>query len=175
MQPAQISPPDSPEDTKPDDALTELRARAGAANINEKTLLATDYLNHFNEFVMVVDLIPDMPDCLEDAEAWQPKTYQDHFRDSAFSAKELAIEAYDHSPAEYRDQFESLVDMINTLIPKGLDRIRSAIDEGNNDRVGFECGNTSKMLQQLMDIVSAVINGEKPTVDQRGIDAMLES
>ncbi len=155
--------------------LAELRSRAVEANINEKTLLATDYLNHFNEFVMVLDLIPDMPDCLEDAEAWQPKNYQDHFRDSAFSAKELAIQAYDHSPAEYRDQFESLVDMINALIPKGLDRIRSAIDEGNLDRVGFECTNTSKTLQKLMDLVSAVINGENPTIDQRGIDAMLES
>ncbi len=175
MQQASNLPPENPEDTVSDDALDELRSRASEANINEITLLATDYLNHFNEFVMVIDLIPDMPDCLEDAEAWQPKNYQDHFRDSAFSAKELAIKAYDHSPAEYRDQFESLVDMINALIPKGLDRIRSAIDEGNLDRVGFECTNTSKTLQKLMDLVSAVINGENPTIDQRGIDAMLES
>ena len=174
MQPAPDSSPDRPEDTASGDALAELRSRAGEANINESTLLATDYLNHFNEFVMVLDLIPDMPECLEDAEAWQPKNYQDHFRDSAFSARELAIEAYDHSPAEYRDQFESLVDMINGLIPKGLDRIRSAINEGNVDRVGFECTNTSKVLQKLMDLVSAVINGENPTIDQKGIDAMLE-
>ena len=175
MQQASYSPSEKPEDTVSDDALAELRSRAGEANINEKTLLATDYLNHFNEFVMLLDLLPDMPDCLEDAEAWQPKSYQDHFRDSAFSAKELAIKAYDHSPAEYRDQFEFLVDMINALIPKGLDRIRSAIGEGNVDRVGFECTNTSQTLQKLMDLVSAVINGENPTIDQQGIDAMLES
>jgi len=118
MHPAPNSSPKTPENAAADDALAELRARAGEANINEKMLLATDYLNHFNEFVMVLDLIPNMPDCLEDAEAWQPKHYQDHFRDSAFSAKELAIMAYDHSPAEYRDQFETLVDLINTPIPK---------------------------------------------------------
>ena len=108
MQRASNSSAEIPEDAATDDTLAELRSRAAAANINEKSLLATDYLNHFNEFVMVLDLIPDMPDCLEDAEAWQPKNYRDHFRDSAFSAKELAIKAYDHSPAEYRDQFESL-------------------------------------------------------------------
>ncbi len=175
MQSAQNSPPENPEDAVSDAALAELRSRAVEANINEKTLLATDYLNHFNEFVMVLDLIPDMPECLEDAEAWQPKNYRDHFRDSAFSAKELAIKAYDHSPAEYRDQFESLVEMINALIPQALDRIRSAIDAGNADRVGFECTHTSHALQKLMDLVSAVINGENPTIDQRGIDAMLES
>lgn len=174
MQQESNSTPENAEDIPSDDALADLRARAGAANINEKTLLATDYLNHFNEFVMVLDLIPGMPDCLEDAEAWRPKDYKDHFRDSAFSAKELAVEAYDHSPQEYRGQFESIVDMINSLIPKGLDRIRSAIAEGNVERVGFECTNTSKTLQKLMDLVSAVINGEKPTIDQRGIDSMLE-
>ncbi len=174
MKPARDSSPNNSEDGASDDALADLRSRAGGANINEKTLLATDYLNHFNEFVMVLDLIADMPDCLEDAEAWRPKNYRDHFRDSAFSAKELAIEAYDHSPAEYRDQFETLVDLINTLIPKGLERIRSAIDEGSADRVRFECTNTSRTLQKLLDLVSAVINGEKPTNDQQGIDAMLE-
>lgn len=173
MQHASNSLPENANDPESDDALTELRSKASAANINEKTLLATDYLNHFNEFVMVLDLIPDMPDCLEDAEAWEPKGYQDHFRDSAFSGKELAIEAYNHSPPEYREQFEAMVDMINTLIPKGLDRIRSAIEEENIERVGFECSNTSKTLQRLMDLVSAIINGENPTIDQRGIDALL--
>lgn len=157
------------------DALARLRERVREANINETTLLATDYLNHFNEFVMVLDLIPDMPDCLADAESWQPKSYRDHFRDSSFSAKDLAIEAYDHSPPEFRLQFESLVDMINILIPKGLERIRWAIGEGDNDKIDFECTNTSKTLKKLMDVVSAVINGEYPTIDQRGIDALLES
>jgi len=69
MNSAPNSSPKIPEDAAAGDALAELRARAGEANINEKTLLATDYLNHFNEFVMVLDLIPDMPDCLKDAEA----------------------------------------------------------------------------------------------------------
>ena len=34
------------------------------STINGTTLLSTDYLNHFNEFVMLLDLIPDMPDHL---------------------------------------------------------------------------------------------------------------
>ena len=37
-------------------------------NINETTLLATDYLNHFNEIIMVLELVPDMPECLEEAQ-----------------------------------------------------------------------------------------------------------
>ena len=39
-------------------------------NINETSLLATDYLNHFNEIIMLLDMIPSMPECLEDARGW---------------------------------------------------------------------------------------------------------
>ena len=37
-----------------------------AANINPRTGLATDYLNHFNEAIMLLEMIPDMPECAED-------------------------------------------------------------------------------------------------------------
>jgi hypothetical protein len=57
------------------------------ANINPVSLLATDYLNHFNEAVMLLELIPDMPDMLEDAKRWAPKPYKQHFRDSGFMAE----------------------------------------------------------------------------------------
>src|SRR3546814_196200 len=35
-------------------------------NINATSLLATDYLNHFNEVVMVLELVPDMPERSEE-------------------------------------------------------------------------------------------------------------
>ncbi len=95
--------PDNPE-------IVGLRARLPGTNINEKTLLATDYLNHFNELVMVLDIIPDMPDCLEEARAWVPKSYEDHFADSQFSEATLAIEAYSLAPTEYKIPFETTVD-----------------------------------------------------------------
>ena len=34
---------------------------AGEANLDDKTLLATDYLNHFNEVVILLQMVPDMP------------------------------------------------------------------------------------------------------------------
>ena len=43
----------------------ELRDRLEGSNINPNTFLATDYLNHFNELVMFLEMIPDMPDMLE--------------------------------------------------------------------------------------------------------------
>ena len=83
------------------------RGRVRGANISEKTLLATDYLNHFNEIVMLIEMVPDMPDMIEDCRLWHPKSYQKHFQDSGFSEKELAIEAYDHVPNKFRTPFEA--------------------------------------------------------------------
>ena len=68
---------------------TEPRA---TANINPRTGLATDYLNHFNEAVMLLEMIPDMPECVEDFLQWQPLSYAEHFIASNFMARDLAIE-----------------------------------------------------------------------------------
>mgnify|MGYP001277326055 FL=1 len=73
-----------------------------AANINPVTGLATDYLNHFNEVVMLMEMLPDMPDCAEDVLDWQPLDYCGHFRQSAFKDKDLAILAYAAAPRAVR-------------------------------------------------------------------------
>src|SRR3546814_2388545 len=67
-------------------------------NINQNTLLATDYLNHFNEIIMLLEMVPSMPECYRDAVEWRPKSYAQHFRDSCFSDAELAILASENAP-----------------------------------------------------------------------------
>ena len=161
--------------TAPDNpGLADLRTRLAGTNINEKTLLATDYLNHFNELVMVLDLIPDMPDCLQDAREWVPKNYEEHFADSQFSDATLAIEAYAIAPPEYKVPFETTVERLNRYIPGFLDRIEDAIKTGNAGFLIHETATASQTLQRLMDVVSALINGEKPTMDQESVDALLD-
>ena len=66
-------------------------ARLRAANINPRTGLATDYLNHFNEAIMLLEMIPDMPECAEDFLGWHPLSYGEHFTASNFKARDLAI------------------------------------------------------------------------------------
>src|SRR5271167_4922918 len=79
---------------------TEARAAAlRAANINPRTGLATDYLNHFNEAIMLLEMIPDMPECAEDFLTWSPLSYCEHFMASNFKARDLAIEAYEQADA----------------------------------------------------------------------------
>ena len=100
-------PVDKAMDSNADDGeYLAMMEKVKGTNIDEKTMLATDYLNHFNEIVMLLEMIPDMPDMLYEVKAWQPKSYQDHFRASTIAEKELVIEAYGHVPAIYREPFE---------------------------------------------------------------------
>ena len=77
-------------------------AELRAANINPRTGLATDYLNHFNEAVMLLEIIPDMPECAEDFLGWEPLSYAEHFTASNFKARDLAIDAYNTTDVRIR-------------------------------------------------------------------------
>ncbi len=156
-----------------DDAYHAYSAKAQGTNIDPLTLLATDYLNHFNEIVMLLELIPDMPECLEDAEAWAPKTYQDHFRDSQFRDRALAVEAYEHVPNCYREPFDDVISQMNRIVPVGLQRIRESLDAGEAERMRMVCSEVSLRLQKMIDIASAIIHGSTKRLDQAEIDGFL--
>src|SRR5881394_3047874 len=81
-----------------------------AANIDPRTGLATDYLNHFNEAIMLLEMIPDMPECAEDFLLWCPLSYAEHFTASNFRARDLAIEAYEKANPSVRAQFDHITD-----------------------------------------------------------------
>ena len=77
----------SSQQTRPQETPSVTRPTAAelvAANINPRTGLATDYLNHFNEAIMLLDMIPDVPECADDFLEWQPLSYREHFAASNF-------------------------------------------------------------------------------------------
>jgi hypothetical protein len=156
-----------------DNAYHAFSVKAQGTNIDPQTLLATDYLNHFNEIVMLLELIPDMPECLEDAEAWQPKSYQDHFRDSQFRDRELAVEAYEHVPPCYREPFDDVISQMNRIVPLGLQRIGELVGADQPERLRMICSEVSQRLQKMIDIASAIIHGSTKRLDQAEIDGFL--
>src|ERR1700704_3956618 len=103
----------------PRQASPEERARAAqltAANINPRTGLATDYLNHFNEAIMLLEMIPDMPECAEDFLDWHPLSYREHFKASNFKARDLAITAYDSTDARIRTEFDNITAAMTSIL-----------------------------------------------------------
>src|SRR6266513_2701218 len=91
-------------------------AQLRAANINPRTGLATDYLNHFNEAVMLLEMIPDIPECADDFLAWRPLSYSEHFTASNFKARDLAISAYDSADAGIRAEFDGITSTMTSIL-----------------------------------------------------------
>lgn len=151
------------------------RQRVQGTNISDKTLLATDYLNHFNEIVMLIEMIPDMPDMAEDCYAWTPKSYQEHFRDSGFSDKELAIEAYEHVPAKFRQPFEDSIAQINQVVRHALDRMAQDIGEGDTERLRIDCQQSAAMIHRIIQVANGIIHGAAHVMEQGEIDLYLTS
>jgi len=90
--------------------------RLADANINPATGLATDYLNHFYEAIMLLEMLPGCPDCRDDILAWRPLTYREHFAASAFSDRALAIAASETVDAAARGRLEALTAAMSALI-----------------------------------------------------------
>lgn len=158
----------------PVDELQAVRDKVKGTNINEQTLLATDYLNHFNEIVMILEMVPDMPDILDEAKEWQPKSYKDHFRDSTIADKDLAVEVYDHVPDKYRLPFERTIAQIDRLIQSCIAKLEKDVARNDPDLLRENARIMSRTIQILMDTAGAIIHGNAATLDQEEIDALIE-
>lgn len=142
-------------------------------NINQNTLLATDYLNHFNEIIMLLEMIPSMPECYDDAAEWQPKSYAQHFRDSCFSDAELAILAYENAPENFRQAFDTTVAAMDRLVLEAMPRIKGLIEAGAEGPLQVGIEGVTRKLQSFVDVASSIINGNRDTLDQAQIDQVM--
>ena len=100
-----------------------------AANINPQTGLATDYLNHFNEAIMLLEMIPTIPECAGELSEWQPLTYRQHFEASNFKGRDLAIDAYEAADADLRARLDYYTDSMTAI----LKAVRDAMAQDKTD------------------------------------------
>ncbi|MEO6843193.1 MAG: hypothetical protein ABI192_20805 [Bradyrhizobium sp.] len=136
----------------------EARAAAlRAANINPRTGLATDYLNHFNEAIMLLEMIPDMPECAEDFLEWQPLSYCEHFTASNFKGRDLAIEAYDSAAAGIRAGFDNITSAMTSI----LTAVGTAMREAKQDKTRATLAEQATgWVKPLVAQAGGIINGD---------------
>jgi hypothetical protein len=145
------------------------------ANIMPATGLATDYLNVFNEAVMLFGLLPDMPDMIDELMVWQPLTYEQHFARSGFQAKELAILAYQNAPPHIKEPFDALSDQTCDLMAHAIitayDLIQSKAALAA--LTGFVSA-TTLSLQSAIMVLDGMVHGGAARGDQDDIDALFD-
>ena len=131
--------------------------RLADANINPLTGLATDYLNHFNEAIMLLEMVASCPDCLEDFHNWKALSYREHFHASRFKGRDLAIIAYDAADPVARACLDTLADTM-TMVIEATRATMTA--ERSPEAASILAEPASAWLKMLVARAGAVINGE---------------
>lgn len=145
-----------------------------AANVHPESGLATDYLNHFNEVVMLLDMLGDMPDMADEVLAWAPCGYADHFERTGYAGSETVIAAYDAAPRALRAHFETLITALDGVLAEAQALVRSGEHAAATRLASAE-------IEPLLAAARACVNGrvEGEDVDdqaaaQAGVDALFD-
>jgi hypothetical protein len=146
----------------------------GIPNINPLTGLSTDYLNHFTEAVMALEMAGTMPECLEDLRAWRPKSYVEHFATSRFASRGAVIATYLAADPAVRDALDSAAETLNAVLTETRDVLLSHLVTPEANELAPRA---VSWLKPLIARMAAVINGTKPkAIDcqdpQAAIDAI---
>jgi hypothetical protein len=131
-------------------------AQLRAANINPRTGRATDYLNHFNEAIMLLEMVPDMPECSEDFLQWTPLSYAEHFTASNFKARDLAISAYESADPDIRAEFDQMTDTMTSILNEVSSAMREAVQDQTKAKLAEQA---IGWLKPLVAAAGGVING----------------
>jgi hypothetical protein len=152
-------------------------ARLADANINPATGLATDYLNHFNEAIMLLEMLSSCPDCVEDFLAWQPMSYRQHFAASGFKDRQIAIAAYEAADPIARHRLDTIADTMTSVLEATRGTMRSGLHSNGMQMLAERA---VAWLKPLVARAGAAINGEPevdaahPAVPQAVVDGLLK-
>jgi len=159
---------------------SEDQARLVEAHVNPRTGLASDYLNHFNEAIMLLEIMPKFPDCIEDFFAWKPKRYAEHFAASPSKYRDVTLAAYADADPELRLRLDSLADSMNEILTATREVMRR---EPSTTDTAAVADLAVRWVKPLVARAGAVINGtegehraaqDKITAAQSAVDALME-
>jgi hypothetical protein len=128
----------------------------GGLHINEATGLCTDYLNRFNEAVMLLELLPSVPDSIEDFLAWRPCSYAEHFANSNFKNRDAVIAAYKAADPATRKALDGLADTMNVLLLATRDAMKHDTKMGSAETLAQAA---LAWVKPLVTRAGFVING----------------
>jgi hypothetical protein len=132
--------------------------------VSPVTGLANDYLNVFNEILLLLEFLPTMPEMTEDALAWQPRTYEEHFEQSTLPGAKHALEVYARVDPALRKKFESVLSRLTEIV---LDAQRTLARESAGpdypDTIVGSCETTAEAMRVGLAYANRLINEGGPS------------
>ncbi|MBY6241597.1 hypothetical protein [Methylosinus sp. Sm6] len=129
--------------------------------VNPVSGLANDYLNLFNELVMMLEQLPQMPELIDDLLAWRPETYRDYFERSQLSGRLNALAAYERLDPIFRRRFEAYVAELDTIAVASVAAVRLHYRHGapqDLSRVAGTCARAGEKMRAILTRCSRLVN-----------------
>lgn len=147
----------------------ELEARA-ACLVNPASGVANDYLNHFNEVLLLIENLPVLlPEMVDEILGWEPISYREYFQKSRLPGSAKALQIYDGIDAGFRTYFEGQIASLNAMALESIAVIKEHRSEDGTiepDSVAEFCELASaKMRKALEHTADLVNNGRRAVVE----------
>jgi hypothetical protein len=138
----------------------QARTKRAEALVNPASGLANDYLNIFNEIVMLIETLPAMPDLFEDILRWHPTSYRDYFRRSILPGRGSAIETYDRLDARFRRDFEALVADLDRRSTGAVAAVRRQFkaNPDDHDALAAVCERGGASIRESLEKAVSLVN-----------------
>lgn len=139
--------------------------------VNPVSGLAHDFLNQYNEVLLMVENLPVLlPEMVDELLAWRPKTYHEYFSCSPLPGSVIAIKVYCSLNRGFRKKFEAQIFKLNKIAFNAISiigRQHSFTADLNAEDVEEFCAHISRKLRAEIEKSNRLVN--------RGLNAPLES
>lgn len=157
-------------DNSLDAGNVSLEERA-ACLVNPASGIANDYLNHFNEILLLIENLPTLlPEMLDELLEWRPVTYREYFAKSLLPGSARALQIYDGLDESFRREFEGIIDGVNAMAQASIEVIRahrSPDGELDPSKVSDFCENASCAIRSALNRASDLVNNGKEKVAEQ--------
>lgn len=141
--------------------MSSLENRA-AALVNPASGIANDYLNHFNEILLLIENLPALlPEMIDELLAWRPISYRQYFTDSPLPGAAATLQIYDSLDEDFRQDFEGMVIMLDKIILESIELIKETRRPDGTlepDEVSDTCERLAARLRKVLDRTADLVN-----------------
>ena len=134
-------------------------AESGLGLLSPITGLANDYLNVFNEILLVLEFLPSMPEMTDEVLAWRPRGYREYFQHSPLPGAREAARRYEMVDPTLRARFESLLGRLNDIALGAQSRVAEEMNGPNfPESIAERCEASAEAMRAGLAYVARLIN-----------------
>lgn len=119
--------------------------------------LSTDYLNHYSEVLMLIEMASVDESIVAELSTWKPIGYRDYFLKSPLRRAASAIAAYEALVDQHRTAFEQTVQALDKLAAAAIHALQPPCHQQNVVLIGEVIG---PGIRRLIDRAAAFLNSD---------------